>query len=126
MSLWKGTIMAVGTITRSKIDPHGVSAAASVGDLKMTVTTVVGPSTYTTSGGDSVTAKQLGLSRVMHAIAQITATSGSNCSAVAAAYSTSTNKLQFFSAADSSGCPLSESGAINVSGLTVTITAFGY
>ena len=86
----------------------------------MTVTTVVGPASYTT-GGDALTAKQLGLGVVKHSITKITASSGSNSAAVGATY-LATGKLQFFS-----GTTLAETASTtNVSGLTVTITAFGY
>ena len=117
--------MAVGTITRKAVDPHGVRTM-SIGDIKVTLTTVVGSGSYTT-GGDSLTYKQLGLNNVLYAFCFITASSGSNCSADSAAYDAPNKKLMMFSSADSAGNPLSETASTtNVSGLTVTIIAFGY
>jgi hypothetical protein len=119
--------MAVGTITNVAIDPHSASALpTSIGDLKLTVTTVVGSGSYTT-GGDALTPANLGLGTVLFASTTLVASSGSNCSAVSAAYSVSTSKLQCFSAADSAGAPVSETAnGVNVSGLTFQVVAFGY
>jgi hypothetical protein len=76
--------MAVGTITNVAIDPHSASALpTSIGDLKLTVTTVVGSGSYTT-GGDALTPANLGLGTVLFASTTLVASSGSNCSAVSA------------------------------------------
>ena len=117
--------MAVGTITRVSADPHGNFAPTVIGDLKLTVTNVVGPSSYTT-GGDAVTAAQLGLGTVLFSIVSIVASSGSNNAAAEATY-TSSGTLQVFSATDAAGVPLAEtSSTTNLSGLTFQIIAFGY
>ena len=119
--------MAVGTITRVSADPHGIPNPIVFGDTKMTVTTVVGSASYTT-GGDALTPANLGLSFVTTAIVSISASSGSNCSAVEGNYLTSGGGLlQCFSAADAAGCPVSETASTtNLSGLTFTVWAFGY
>lgn len=119
--------MAVGTVTRVAVDPKGITAPISLGDIKMTVTTVVGASSYTT-GGDSLTYSQLGLKNaVTFALVFISASSGSNCSADSAQYDATNQKLMCFSSADSAGNPLSEtSSTTNLSGLTFTVVAFGY
>lgn len=120
--------MALGTITNVAADPHGLTNAFAFGDFKVTVTTVVGDSSYPT-GGTALTGKQLGLpvGQVLFTIDQIVASSGSNDSAIAAKYNTSTGNLQMFSGTDGAGVPFAETAnTTNVSGLTVQIVAFGY
>ena len=117
--------MAVGTITRKAVDPHGVTVA-SIGDLKITLSTVVGGTSYTT-GGDAVTAANLGLSRVLFSVTAITAATGTNSAVTSVSYIASTGKLQMFSTDGGAPDILSEVASTqNVSGITVTITAFGY
>ena len=118
--------MAVGTITRVTADPHGNFAPTVIGDLKLTVTNVVGSASYTT-GGDALTAANLGLGTVLVAWVQTIASSGSNCSADSACYNVASGTLQCFSSADSAGNPLSETASTtNVSGLTFQVFALGY
>lgn len=116
--------MALGTITRVKVDPHGVTAPIAAGDIKITVTTVVGDSAYAT-GGTALTAAQLGLKKVTHTICKVTG-SASNNGAVEASYNLSTGKLQMWATSGTSPVGLVEAGSVNLSGITVTITAFGY
>jgi hypothetical protein len=113
--------MALGAITAVAVDPHNSQASpVAAGDFKFTVTTVVGDSSYPT-GGTALTAAQLGLTQVAFAICTVTG-SASNNAAVAASYNTSTGKLQMWS-----GTTLAETASTtNVSGLTVTVIAFGY
>ena len=119
--------MAVGTITNVAVDPHSSSQAIPlVGNARVTVSTVVGSGSYTTNG-DSLTAAQLGLGTVLFAQVSISASSGSNCSAIGATYDVTNSKLKCFSAADSAGAPVSETGSTtNLSGLTFTVIAWGY
>ena len=118
--------MAVGTITRKQVDPHGLVQAASIGDMKITLTTVVGGTSYTT-GGDALTAANLGLKTVLFSVTAITAATGTNSAVTSASYIASTGKLQFFSSDGSAPDVLSEVVSTqNVSGVTVTIIAFGY
>ena len=120
--------MALGTITNVAIDPHSSSQAIpAVADIKITVTTVVGDSSYPT-GGTAITGAQLGLptGTVLFTICSVTG-SASNNTAAEASYNTATGKLQMWSLTDSAGCPLAETAnATNVSGITVTIVAWGY
>lgn len=115
--------MALGTITNLAVDPHSASAQPlGAGDLRITVSTVVGDSSYPT-GGTALTGAQLGLpvGQVQFAICSVTG-SASNNAAVAASYNTATGKLQCWS-----GTTLAETASTtNLSGLTVTVVAFGY
>ena len=119
--------MAVGTVTRVAADPKGITAPIAIGDLKVTVTNVVGSGSYTT-GGDSLTAAQLGLgTAVLFAITNIIASSGSNNAALRGAYDVTNSKLMVFGGTDAAGVPLAEvSSTTNVSGLTFQVVAFGY
>ena len=110
--------MAVGTITRVKVDPHGVTAPISVGDLWMTVTTVVGSASYTTSG-DALTAANLGLKTVLHTVCTVKG-GATNSTGVIAVYDITNAKLLMYVAAGTEAA-----STTNVSGNTVTITAFG-
>ena len=117
--------MAVGTITRKGIDPHGVTTTV-FGDIRVTLSTVVGGTSYTT-GGDAVTAANLGLKTVLFSVTAITAATGTNSAVTSASYIASSGKLQFFSSDGSAPDVLSEVASTqNVSGVTVTILAFGY
>ena len=122
--------MALGTITNVAVDPHSSTQAIPLisGDLRATVTTIVGDSSYPSPGGTALTGLQLGLpvGVVMFAICTVTG-SASNNTAVSASYNTSTGKLQMWSVTDSAGGPLAETAnATNLSGLTITVVAFGY
>lgn len=112
--------MAVGTITRVTVDPHGTVNPLVVGDLKMTVTTVVGSASYTT-GGDAVTAANLGLGTVLHTITTLTGGGASHAGAVNAEYIISSGLLQCWTSASAE-----VASSADLSGLTFTITAFGY
>lgn len=114
--------MALGTITNLTVDPHSSSQAVPIalGDVRLTVTTVVGDSSYPT-GGTALTAAQLGLSVVLFAICSVTG-SASNNAAIHSSYNIATGKLQMWS-----GATLAETAnTTNVSGLTITVLAFGY
>lgn len=122
--------MALGTITNVAVDPHSTLQAfpISFGDLKLTVTTVVGDSAYPSPGGTALTGQQLGLpvGQVLAAFCSV-AGSASNNTATSATYNTSTGKLQMWANTDAAGCPLAEvANAVNVSGITVTVFAIGY
>ena len=117
--------MAVGTITRKSVDPHGVSTS-SIGDIKITLSTVVGGTSYTT-GGDALTAANLGLTKVLFAIPLITAATGTNSAVTSAVYDVTNSKLLFYSSDGSAPDILAQVASTqNVSGVTVTILAFGY
>ncbi len=118
--------MALGTITPVMADPHSStqSIPISVGDLKMTVTTVVGDAAYA-SGGTVLSAASLGLATVLHTVCTV-AGSAANNGAVAASYNLSTGKLQMWASTGTSPVGLAEAGSVNLSGVTVTVTAFGY
>lgn len=110
--------MAVGTITRQKMGPHGEKVVA-VGDLLVTVTTVVGAASYTT-GGDALTAKQLGLKKVLWADVSMASGGSANAGAANATYLTGSQKLQCWTSASAE-----VASAANVSGVTFQIVAYG-
>jgi hypothetical protein len=117
--------MALGAVTAVAIDPHNSDAnGVAVGDLKMTVTKIVGEASYTT-GGPSITAQQLGFnSTVFAAQAEVFASTGSNAtsavmSVVPAAGGGSANLLCFTNA------NVQIASTTNVSGITWQIIAFG-
>lgn len=111
--------MAVGTITPVVAGPHGLKRhPVNLGALSVTVTTVVGPASYT-SGGDALTFANLRMSNVLFAICTV-AGSGSNNAAINAEYDATNQKLKFWagtSKAEATG---------NLSGLTATVIAFGF
>jgi hypothetical protein len=111
--------MSVGTITRQTIGPHGEKSVV-VGDLRMTVTHVVGSASYTT-GGDALTAANLGLKRVLTSDVVLILGGASNAGAVNASYVKSSGKLQCWTSASAE-----VASAGNVSGLTFKVTAYGY
>ena len=119
--------MALGTVTPQTIDPHLTTGqAVSVGDLKMTVTNVVGEASYTGSGGVTITAQQLGFpNAIVAAQAEVIASTGSNATSTAMAVVVQSGggsaKLQCFTNANAE-----ISGSTNVSGVTWQIIAFGY
>ena len=116
--------MALGTITNISLAQGGV--ADSVGSVKMTVSTVVGDSAYS-AGGTTLTGQQLGLPNgvVIAATCQVSG-SASNNGAISASYNLSTGKLQMWASTGTSPVGLVEAGSVNLSGITVTIVAFGY
>jgi hypothetical protein len=119
--------MALGTITNLAADPHSASQALpmTLGDIKLTITTVVGDSSYPT-GGTALTPLQLGLTTVITAFCTVTG-SASNNTAIGASYNTSTGKLQTWASTGTSPVGLAETAnATNLSGLTITVFAFGY
>ena len=119
--------MALGTITQLAVDPHSGSQVVpiAVGDVKLTLTTVVGDSAYAT-GGTALSPSQLGLSTVLFAVCTV-AGSASNNGAVTAQYNLSTGKLQMFAGAGTTpNIGLAEPNSVNLSGLTVTVLAIGY
>ena len=120
--------MALGTITAVAIDPHSSQAGPVVfGDLKFTVTNVVGDGAYAT-GGTKITAAQLGLSQVLAADVQIV----TPIVGVIAAYAVvngdgSVNLKTYGGSGTSPNIGLAEAtGTANQSGLTVQIQAMGY
>lgn len=118
--------MALGTITRVALDPHtSQTVPVAMGDLKMTLTTIVGDSAYAT-GGTAVTAAQLGLGTLKYAVVVGLSGSASNNGAVQATFNNSTGKLQMWASSGTSPVGLVEAGSVNLSGLTVTIQAWGY
>lgn len=122
--------MAIGTVTQVGIDPHSQQGSpVSIGDLKMTVTNVVGDSSYVT-GGSPLSAAQLGLTRVLAAQTSIVATTGTNSAASASVYNTGSGTLQCFNnitATTGTSAPATEcAAAANLSGITWQIIAFGY
>lgn len=111
--------MAVGTVTAKKMGPHGEKSVV-VGDLRVTVTTVVGSASYTT-GGDSLTAANLGLKRVLFADVSMASGGAANAGAANASYIASTGKLQCWTSASAE-----VASAANVSGVTFQVVAYGY
>lgn len=117
--------MALGAITAVPADPHNQQASPVViGDLKMTVTNIVGDSSYPT-GGSPITPQQLGLSAVLAAQAELFASTGANAtsntmSAVVSGGGGSVN-LKCFTNANAE-----VANATNISGVTWQIIAFGY
>lgn len=122
--------MALGTITQVAVDPHSASQAlpVSVGDLKFTVTNVVGDGAYS-AGGSTITAAQLGLSTVVACDVQITVPIVGVVAAVANIQTGGGSvKLQTFGGSGTTpNIGLAEAtGTANQSGLTVQIQAMGY
>lgn len=119
--------MALGTITQVQVDPHTQQGGVptSVGDVKCTVTNIVGDSSYPT-GGTAVTPQQLGLPvTVLFTQSEAIATTGANNGASSFYYNTSTGKLQCFTTG-ATGAFNEVANAVNLSGLTIQILAFGY
>ena len=117
--------MALGTITQLTDSPNGLNLPVVLGPLKATVTTVVGDAAYAT-GGTALSAAQLGLATVVFAICTVSG-SASNNGAITAAYNLSTGKLQCFAGAGTTpNIGLAEPNSVNLSGLTITVLAFGY
>ena len=117
--------MALGTLTPVPIDPHSQQTSPVViGDLKLTVTNIVGDSSYAT-GGSAITPSQLGLSTVLATQSEAIATTGANNGASSFYYNTSTGKLQCFTTG-ATGALNEVAGAVNLSGLTIQVMAFGY
>ena len=117
--------MALGTITNVIADPHSNTQAVPIriGDVSVTVTTVVGDGNYPT-GGTALTAAQLGLSStVLFAVCTV-AGSAANNGGSNATYNLSTGKLQVFVLTTGALAEVVNTG--NLSGLTITIVAFGY
>jgi hypothetical protein len=93
----------------------------AIGDLKVTVTNVVGDSSYPT-GGSAITAQQLGLpTTVLFSQTEVAASSGTNCASTGSAYNSSTGKLVCFA-----NTGVEVANATNLSGITWQIIAFGY
>jgi hypothetical protein len=111
--------MAVGTITNQAYSSHG-QVRPSIGDMKMSVTNVVGSASYTT-GGDTLTPANLSLNTVLHTIVTPTLGSASNAGAVNGSYNIANQTLQCWTSASAE-----VASTTNLSGLTFTITAFGY
>ena len=116
--------MALGAITQVQADPHAPNVPSVAGDLKCTVTNIVGDSAYAT-GGSAVTPAQLGLSTVLFTQSEAIATTGANNGASSFYYNTSTGKLQCFTTG-ATGAFNEVAGAVNLSGLTIQVLAFGY
>ena len=118
--------MALGTVTPVAIDPHSSTAVpVAIGDLKMTVTNVVGEASYTT-GGAVITAQQLGFtSAVVAAQPEIIASTGTNGTATSMSVIVQPGfgsaKLQSWTSGN-----VEITAAVNISGVTWQIIAFGY
>ena|SRR6185312_10154157 len=117
--------MALGTVTQQVIDPHLTQASSvAVGDVRLTVTNVVGEASYTT-GGPVVTAAQLGLNTILFAQAEILTGSGANATSNAMSViiqpGGGSAKLQCWSNAQAEIV-----STTNVSGVTWQILALGY
>lgn len=117
--------MALGTVAAVNADPHNSQAVPiAVGDVRMSVITVVGEASYTT-GGPAITAQQFGFNSVIFAAqAEIQASTGSNATSssmavVVASGGGSANLKCFTNAGVEIG------SAVNVSGITWQIIAFG-
>jgi hypothetical protein len=121
--------MALGTITPQAIDPHSQSAIPVVtGDLKFSVTNVVGDGAYS-AGGSTITAQQLGLSTVLTTDVQIVTPIAGVIAAVANIQAGGGSvKLQTYGGTGATpNIGLVEAtGTANQSGMTVQIQAQGY
>jgi hypothetical protein len=117
--------MALGAVTQVATDPHATYALPlAVGDIKMSVITVVGEASYTT-GGPVITAQQMGFnSQIFAAQAEVQASTGSNATSsfmsVVVQPGGGSAKLQCFTNAG-----VEITAATNVSGFTWQIIAFG-
>jgi hypothetical protein len=111
--------MALGAITPVADTSQGLSGPVNMGALAMTVTTIVGDSSYPT-GGSAVTAANLGLSTVLFSQVGASASSGANCASTAQTYNLSTAKLQCFA-----NTGIEVANTTNLSGLTLTVIAWG-
>ena len=117
--------MALGTITNVVVNPHSSTQVVpiAIADVKMTITTVQGESSYVT-GGDTLTASQLGFlgpsAVLLYAAVISTAGSAANSTGSVGYFNTSTGKLQSFV-----GAGTEVAATTNVSGNTYTILAFG-
>lgn len=118
--------MALGVVTPQVIDQHLTTASTvAVGDIKMSVITVVGEASYTT-GGPSITAQQFGFTTtILAAQAEIQSSTGTNATSTAmsvqvASGGASANLLCWTSA------NVQIASTTNVSGITWQIIAFGY
>jgi hypothetical protein len=109
--------MALGTITRNSTNSQN-TADASVGNLKVTSTDVVGDSSYPT-GGSTLTPAQLGLGTVVFAVTSIKVT-GAVGAASEAYYDVPTSKLVVYTTAGQ------VANTTVLSSNTFQITAFGY
>ena len=114
--------MALGTISQVPTSPNNSNPSVH-GNLKCTVTNIVGDSAYA-AGGSTVTPQQLGLSNVLFTQAEAIATTGSNNGASSFYYNTATGKLQCFTTGATGA--FNECGSVNLSGLTIQVMAFGY
>lgn len=111
--------MALGTITPRTIDPTGAPAGTPMvlGAIKMTVTDVVMDTSYPT-GGSALSAAQLGLTRVLFAISEVSVVGAGGMTEVH--YSVSTNKLKAFTGT------AEVANTTDLSANTVQVVAFGY
>jgi hypothetical protein len=90
---------------------------------RVSITTLTPDAAYPT-GGYPVTPQQLGLQQVTAAVAHVSGGAANN-GAVQASYNAATGKVQLWASSGVSPVGLVEAGAVNLSGLTVTILAFG-
>lgn len=112
--------MALGTVTPVVDTAHGAAVAAPEGSLKFSVTNVGGDSSYAT-GGSALTPAQLGLNTVLFAQTEVAASTGTNCASTGSAYNVGTSKLQCFA-----NTGVEVASAVNLSGITWQILAWGY
>jgi hypothetical protein len=119
--------MALGAVTQNPVDPHSNVQAipVAVGDVKMAVINVVGEASYTT-GGPVITAQQFGfVNAILGGQAEVYASTGSNGTSTAMSVVIQAGfgsaKLQCWTNGN-----VEIGSAVNVSGVTWQIIAFGY
>ena len=117
--------MALGTITQLTDTSGGLNVPVVPGNLKMTISTVVGDGAYS-AGGTALSASQLGLGTLVFAFVAGLQGSASNNGAIQGYYNNSTGKLQAYASTGTSPVGLVEAGSVNLSGVTFVVVAFGY
>ena len=92
---------------------------------RLTVTQITGDTSYPT-GGTAVTAAQLGLNSVGGAICTVQGSAANN-TATGASYNVATGKLQMWATTGTTPDANTEAAnASNLSGLTITVLAWGF
>lgn len=119
--------MALGTITQLVDDSKGLNLPTVAGAIKFTLSTIVGDGAYAT-GGTSLSAAQLGLpTTLVYAVVVGLAGSAANNGAIQASFNNSTKKLQCWASTGTSPVGLVEVAATtNLSGVTITVMAYGF
>jgi hypothetical protein len=112
--------MALGAITAVVDQATGATVGGVDGGLRLSVTNIVGDSSYPT-GGSAVTPVQLGLNTVLFSQTEVAASTGSNCASTGSVYNASTAKLQCFA---NTGVEIANT--TNLSGITWQVIAWGF